>query len=113
MEESRSGIESVRLEGEHHALLQCEVSPARDDRLLLMPPRAHAVPDEDGRVLPAELAERLDGEVVDAASGHAGAAGIDGRVVGVAVARVVLAKRGARLAENGQDRKSTRLNSSH
>src|ERR1700687_2397573 len=101
MEKTRAGIEPVRLEGEHHALLEREVAAARDDRLLLVPPRTHAVTDQDRGVLPAELSERLDGEVVDVAGGHARPAVVDDLDVRVVVARVVLAERRARLAEDG------------
>src|SRR6266849_6514965 len=109
VEKAGAGIEPVRLEGEHHALLQREVAAARHDRLLLVPPRPHAVPDQDGRVLPTQLGEYLDGEVVDATGGDTRAAVVDDLDVGVSIARVVVAESRARLAQDGHARLMPRI----
>src|SRR5262245_56184229 len=100
MEEARAGVEAVRLEREHHPLLEDEAPPASDDRLLLTPPGAHAVSDQDRRVAPAQLAEHVHGEVVDRAGRHAEATVVHDLHVGLAIARIVVAEHSARLAEN-------------
>src|SRR5215475_3338739 len=109
VKEPGSGVETVGLEGQHHALFQREIPTTRDDGLLLVPPRAHAVPDEDGGVVPAQLREGLDGEVIDAAGRDAGPAVVDDLDVGVVVLPIVLPERRARLAQDGHPRLVARI----
>src|SRR5215475_5019024 len=55
----------MRLHGDHHALLQPARIAARDHRLLLMPPGAHAVPGQHRLVSHALGGEALHDEAVD------------------------------------------------
>src|SRR5438128_1906950 len=78
-----------RFDGEHHAGFNRRAIAAAQNRLLLVPPRPDAVPDEGRLVAPADLAERRDRRLVDLAGRNAGPAARNGARIDLAIGAVV------------------------
>jgi len=67
----------VRLKRKDHALLEDGTSPAREDRLLLMPPGPNTVPNKGSTIVPSVLTVRFNHEIKHVASPDPGPAPIN------------------------------------
>src|SRR5215467_15590075 len=91
---------AVRLDGQHHALLEHNVAVAGHDRLLLVPPAADAVTDQHRLILPALFVEFLDDELKHVSGADAGLTSFDGFVVDIPEDEIIALLLVARFAED-------------
>ena len=102
-------VSQVGLERNDHSGLEDLAAASAEDRFLLMPPRADAVTDKPGLIVPPGLRERLDDEVIELTDGNTGAQTVGSGQVDVVVFGVVGDLLGGRLADHGVARLVARV----
>src|SRR5581483_6403817 len=91
---------AVRLDRQHHAFLEHDVTGAGHNRLLLVPPAAHAVTDQHRLVFPTLLLEFFHNVHEYVRRADTRLAALDGPIVDVADDLVLALLLSTRLAEN-------------